>query len=87
MRLMAPDCYVGKIIFWVVVFFLILLALRMFSAHQTKRERRDREKRERAAANEPMIRCGRCGVYLPKSSAVMTETGYGCGDAHCANRR
>ena len=87
MRSLAPDCYVGKIIFWIVVFFLVLLALRMFSAHQTKRERQEREKRERAAANEPMIRCGRCGVYLPKSNAVITETGYGCGDANCANRR
>lgn len=77
----------GKFIFWIVVFFLVLLALRMFSAHQSKREQRERQKRERAAVNEPMIRCARCGVYLPKSSAVMTEAGFGCDDANCASRR
>ena len=68
-------------------FFLVLLALRLVSVHQARRERREQQTRERKPADEPMVRCGRCNVYLPKSSAVMTERGYGCGDAHCAHRR
>ncbi|MBS0313540.1 MAG: hypothetical protein JSS05_05075 [Proteobacteria bacterium] len=76
----------AKVIFWLVVFFLVLLALRLFSAHQARRRRDESAERQRGHT-EPMIRCGQCGVYLPKSSAKLTDRGYGCGDEHCANRR
>lgn len=83
----AFSTLVGKVIFWIVVFFLVLLALRLVSVHQARRERREEQAQQRKPADEPMVRCGQCNVYLPKSSAVMTERGYGCGDADCAHRR
>lgn len=86
----------GKIIFWIVVFFGVLLALRLVSVHQTRkdqRERRDGEagnggngKRDTRPAQEPMVKCGRCGVFLPKSTTVMTSRGLTCGDENCAHR-
>ncbi|MBL8309198.1 MAG: hypothetical protein JNL19_02135 [Burkholderiales bacterium] len=77
----------GKVIFWIVVFFLVLLALRLVSVWQARREKQEQQTRARKPADEPMVRCGQCGVYLPKSSAIMTERGFGCGDPHCAHQR
>ena len=87
----------GKIVFWIVVFFLVLLALRLVSVHKTRRDERERKdgetnqgkrgKRDDTPAKEPMVKCGRCGVFLPTSSAVMTPNGLSCGDQDCSHRR
>ena len=84
----------GKIIFWIVVFFGVLLALRLVSVHQTRRDERHRRdsdggkgKRDTKPAQEVMVKCGRCGVFLPKSNAVMTPQGLSCGDEACGHRR
>jgi hypothetical protein len=88
---------VGKIIFWIVVFFLVLLALRLVSVHKTRqdeKERRDGEsasdakkaKRDDTPANEAMIKCSRCGVFVPKSTSIMTSTGLACNDSSCRHR-
>jgi uncharacterized protein len=95
---------VGKIIFWIVVFFLVLLALRLVSVHKTRqdvKERREEEdnraanrakgdgkgKRDDTPAQESMIKCARCGVFVPKSTAVMTSSGMACNDSACSHRR
>lgn len=90
----------GKIIFWIVVFFLVLLALRLVSVHKTRQDERDRRddesrqdngskpgKRDTRPAQEPMVKCSACGVFLPKSSSVMTPAGPICGDKDCPNKR
>jgi hypothetical protein len=88
---------VGKIIFWIVVFFLVLLALRLVSVHKTRQdenERREREdkpgtkkgNRDDTPANEAMVKCSRCGVFFPKSTSVMTSTGLACNDSSCRHR-
>jgi hypothetical protein len=85
---------VGKFIFWIVVFFLALLALRMVSVHKAKREARelDEEKNDRIntkdgrdtrPASDTMVRCAACGVYIPKATAVLGKAGATCGDAQC----
>jgi uncharacterized protein len=82
---------VGKFIFWIVVFFLALLALRMVSVHKARRDAReiDEERKDRVnhrddrPANDTMVRCANCGVYLPKANAVMSKAGMTCGDANC----
>lgn len=78
----------GKIIFWIVVFFLILLGLRLYSLAKSKR----RDETSRAAPKaippaEPTVRCAECGVFLPKSEATPVATGYRCSDPACARRR
>lgn len=90
----------GKIIFWIIVFFLVLLALRLVSVHKTRqdaKERRDDEdakartqgrgKRDDVPVQESMVKCARCGVFVPKSTAVMTSSGMACNDSACSHRR
>jgi hypothetical protein len=93
---------VGKIIFWIVVFFLVLLALRLVSVHKTRadaKERREDEEAKRNAAGQKsanrddtpaqdsMIKCTRCGVFVPKANTVRASTGLVCNDKACSHRR
>jgi hypothetical protein len=79
----------GKAIFWLVVVFGALFALRLYNT--AKARARANEARQRAAreAQKPaaMVRCVECGVYLPQSEALPVPTGFRCGDAGCAHRR
>jgi hypothetical protein len=80
----------GKIIFWIVVFFVALLALRLFNVAKSRQragERQRREARRELPPAEPTVRCERCGVFLPREEATRTSTGYRCGDATCSPRR
>ncbi len=78
----------GKIVFWLVVAFVVLLGLRLLNVASAKR-RRD----EAAAAGRPgtggdrMVRCVRCGLYLPQAEATSSAAGYVCADGRCAERR
>ena len=89
----------GKVIFWIVVFFLVLLALRLVSVHKTRNEQRDRDEENRDKADDPkrerddtpasdaMVKCESCGVFTPKANAVMRRGGWICGDERCAQKR
>lgn len=79
----------GKIIFWIVVFFAILFALRLISLAKAK-ARRDSERREPPKAippAEPTVRCVECGIFLPKSESTPVPAGYRCSDPGCSRRR
>ena len=88
----------GKIIFWITVFFLVLLALRLVSVHKTRadaKERREDEEAKRQAATgtrddtpaqDSMIKCTRCGVFVPKANTVRASTGLVCNDKACGHR-
>jgi hypothetical protein len=76
----------GKMIFWLVVFFVVLFALRLISV--AKSRSRDRAPRRPPKAVEgSMSRCVDCGVYLPSADAVASPRGPLCGDPQCAQRR
>jgi hypothetical protein len=80
---------VGKIIFWIAVFFVALLALRLVNIATAKRRRdeaREKETRRELPA-EPMVRCVECGTYLPKSEARPVGNGYRCQGSDCPRRR
>ena len=57
-----------KVVAWLVLIFLVLFALRMINVRKTR-------SRNRAATSAPateaqaMVRCARCGVFLPRSEA------------------
>lgn len=74
----------GKLIFWIVVGFLVLLALRMYNV--AKGRARQPRKPKGEASPEAMVRCVQCGVFLPKPEARSTDTGYRCQDPACAAR-
>ena len=76
----------GKLIFWIVVVFGILFAVRLVSAAKDKAARKG-EAAGRAAGAEAMVRCQECGVFLPRADALAVSDGYRCPDGNCGNRR
>ena len=79
----------GKVIFWLVVVFAVLFALRLLNTTKL-RNRRDSASdpaKTRAPPATPMIRCVECGVFLPAPDATTTPDGYRCGDPGCPNRK
>lgn len=81
-----------KIIAWVIVIFVVLLALRIVNL----RNARARRASETAAAGggaaksgrtsaAPMVRCVRCGIYLPRDEAREVRGGYTCIGGECAS--
>jgi len=80
---------VGKVLFWIVIIFAVLFALRLYNARQAKRRgdaARDAAQKKTTATGDPMVRCARCGVFLPKAEATSVSTGYVCSDPACARR-
>jgi hypothetical protein len=80
----------GKIIFWIVVFFVVLLALRLVNLANQKARRdegREAQRKTRDLPAEPTVRCVACGTYLPKADAKPVADGYRCPDPGCTGRR
>jgi hypothetical protein len=78
----------SKLIFWIVVVFVALFALRLVNVGKAKRRARDADEGKRAGKpDESMVRCSQCGVFLPQGDARPVAGGYLCGDPACAARR
>ena len=73
-----------KIVFWLVVVFLVLFAVRVYNA--AKAHKRSARRSEGPPPPQLMVRCVQCGVYLPEPEARATATGYRCRDPACATR-
>ena len=75
----------GKVIFWIVVIFAVLMCLRLYNASQQKKRARRAETERSTApkAPEAMVRCSRCGVYLPRSEARLIDGALRCRDKEC----
>jgi len=69
----------GKVIAWLVLIFIVLLALRLINA----RKARTHQHRAAEGAAAPMVRCERCGVFLPRTDALAVGKGYTCADGQC----
>ena len=76
----------GKIVFWLVVFFVALLALRLVNAANSRGARDKSPTGARKAKDTAMTRCVNCGVYLPRADAVEGPRGPLCGDPQCLPR-
>jgi uncharacterized protein len=76
---------VGKVIFWLVVVFIVLFALRLVNASK-HRARNGQRAAPRDSAVGAMARCVDCGVYLPSADATAGPRGPLCGDAKCLER-
>jgi len=79
----------GKVVFWILIVFAALLALRLVNAAKARR-RTDEEKRAadaRGPVADTMVRCVRCGVFLPRAYARDNAAGPTCSDPACASRR
>jgi uncharacterized protein len=77
----------AKVVAWLILIFVVLFALRMINVRKAR-------SRNRAATPAPaagteaqtMVRCARCGVFLPRSDASLVAGGYTCADSECAKR-
>ena len=75
----------GRIVFWLVIAFGALLALRLVNVAK------GRSRSDAAAGGAPrrgrrdtaMVRCVGCGVFVPRADAIDTPRGPTCGDARC----
>jgi len=79
----------GKVIFWLVVFFVVLFVLRMINVANSRKRRNERAmgKAPDAPADGAMTRCVECGVYLPSVDAKAGPRGPLCGDPQCVHRQ
>jgi hypothetical protein len=75
----------GKVIFWLVLVFGVLFALRLLNASKARSGRQDASRP--GPADMAMIKCVECGVFLPRTDATTTPDGYRCGDPDCPNRK
>lgn len=75
----------GKIVFWLAVVFAILFALRMVNVAKTRARRNAGKKAPKAV--ESMVKCSRCGVFLPRPEARITTDGIRCNDPKCVPAR
>jgi len=74
----------SKIIAWIIVVFLVLFALRLVNARNARARRNANAKSGKVSAGAPMVRCAKCGVYLPRSDAVALTDGFACAEGECA---
>ena len=71
-------------IFWLVVFFAVLLVLRLINVANARARNRDQRPKSAKPKDAAMIRCVNCGVYLPSVDAIQSPRGPLCGDPQCA---
>ena len=75
-----------KIFLWIVIIVVSLLALRLWNTAKARR-RGDATGVSPPPPAETMIRCSRCGVYLPQKDATPGPTGLTCGEPACLEPR
>ena len=76
-----------KILIWIVVIVAVLFGLRLIN--MAKAKRRDESSGRTSSSTPPaesMVRCVRCGVYLPSADAKPGPGGMTCGEPGCTQR-
>jgi len=77
-----------KILVWIVVVFVLLFGLRLLNVAKAKRRSGAPDRgAPPAPPAETMVRCARCGVYLPQKDARPGPTGLTCGEPACIEPR
>ena len=72
-----------KILLWIGVILVVLLGLRLLNSAKARQRSRTAGRSAAAPPAEAMIRCSRCGVYLPKKDAISGPAGLTCGEPAC----
>lgn len=75
-----------KIVAWLILIFVVLLALRMISMRNNRARRRAANAGKPVEAGDPMVRCVNCGVFLPRIEARTVNDGFACADGQCTKR-
>ena len=76
-----------KLLLWIVVIAVALLALRLVNIAAAKRRNASAAGASpQGARADTMVRCVRCGVYLPSADAKPGPEGVTCGEPGCVKR-
>ena len=73
----------GKIVFWLIIVFAVLLVLRLVNTAQSRDRRGWASAGGKSRKQDEMVRCVDCGVYLPSADARTGPKGPLCGDPQC----
>jgi hypothetical protein len=76
-----------KILIWIGVIFVVLLGLRLLNVAKAKQRSDGTGHGPATAPPETMVRCTRCGVYLPQKDATPGPSGLTCGEPACTKPR
>ena len=77
-----------KLLLWVIVIVVALLALRLVNIAAAKRRNAPAAgATPRGARDDKMVRCVRCGVYVPSADAKPGPDGLTCGEPVCLKQR
>jgi hypothetical protein len=77
-----------KLLLWVVLVAVGLLALRLVNIAAAKRRQVSGSgARPRSGGTDNMVRCVRCGVYVPSADAKPGPDGLTCGEPACLKQR
>ena len=76
----------GKIVAWLILIFVVLLAFRIISMRNNRVRRGTAAPDKAADTGDPMVRCVNCGVFLPSADARKVSTGFACADGQCSKR-
>jgi hypothetical protein len=74
----------AKLIAWLILIFVVLLALRVIALRKSRARQQAAGGTTAQAAAVPMVRCARCGVFLPRAEAQEAGGGYVCAAGGCA---
>mgnify|MGYP000258655307 CR=1 FL=1 len=79
----------GKILFWAVVIIGVLFVTRLLANQAAnRRPKQDPQTTSRPKSTETlgkpeeMVRCGKCGVYMPRSDAIKQDEQFWCSTEH-----
>jgi uncharacterized protein len=73
-----------KVVAWLVLIFVVLFALRMINVRKARA--RNSARNAGPVEAQAMVRCARCGVFLPRTDALQVDGGYTCADSECAKK-
>lgn len=77
----------SKLLFWIVVILIALIAVRLATRHAAAKARppaepASRRRKTRSEAAQTMVQCAHCGIHLPTSEAVRRQGHNYCGLPH-----
>jgi hypothetical protein len=77
-----------KLLLWIVVIVVALFALRLVNIASAKRHKKPAAGASPSGGQaDKMVRCVRCGVYLPSADARSGPDGLTCGEPACVEQR
>jgi len=76
----------GKLLFWLIVIFVGLLAARLLAQQAAKKSRQpsgpQAPRPHTSHTSEALVRCTHCGIHLPRSQAVLMDEQIWCSQEH-----